>query len=272
MRKLHFFLFIAFSFGVFLSGCKSGSGAQSSAGATANSTGSEARDMRLFEMRVYYAHPDKLADLENRFRTNTTRIFEKHGMTNIGYWVPLENPENKLIYILAYPNREARDASWSAFSQDPEWKDVASKSEANGKLVAKVDQVFMETTDYSPAISLKQASPERTFELRTYTSSPNNIDNLHARFREHTLGLFTKYGMENIGYWRPVAGQPGADNTLIYILAHKSKEAGLASFDAFRADPEWVKAKEASEKKGGGSLTTKVESVYMKPTDYSPIK
>lgn len=270
MRKLHSFLLLAFAGILIISGCKSGSGAQSSTGTSA--TPAAARDTRIFEMRVYYAHPGKLADLENRFRTNTTRIFEKHGMTNIGYWLPLENPENKLIYILAYPNREARDASWQAFGSDPEWKAVASKSEENGKLVAKVDQLFMETTDYSPAITLKKANPERTFELRTYTTTPGNLANLDARFRDHTMGLFSKYGMENIVYFHPVAGQPGADNTLVYILAHKSQEAGLASFDAFRLDPEWVKVKAASEVKGGGSLTTKVESVYMKPTDYSPIK
>ncbi len=271
MRKLYYFLLFAFT-GIFISsGCKSGSGAQSSASSAA-APPAAARDTRFFEMRVYYAHPGKLADLENRFRTNTTRIFEKHGMTNIGYWLPLENPENKLIYILAYPSREARDASWKAFGSDPEWKEVASKSEENGKLVAKVDQLYMETTDYSPAISLNKATPERTFELRTYTTTPNNLVNLDARFRDHTMGLFSKYGMENIVYFHPVAGQPGADNTLVYILAHKSREAGLASFDAFRLDPEWVKVKAASEVKGGGSLTTKVESVYMKPTDYSPMK
>jgi hypothetical protein len=250
-------------------GCKSGVGAISPKTAAAAAA---VKDTRLFEMRVYYAHPGKLADLENRFRNHTTKIFGKHGMTNIGYWVPLENPENKLIYLLAYPNREARDASWKAFGADPEWKDVASKSEVNGKLVAKVDQLFLETTDYSPAIMQTKAATPRTFELRTYTATPGNLENLHARFREHTVGLFTKYGMEHVGYWQPVSGQPGADNTLIYILAHKSKEAGEASFNAFREDAEWKKVKQASEVKGGGSLTTKVESVYMKPTDYSLIQ
>ncbi len=271
MRKLSTLLFI-FSILAFLNiGCKTGTGTGFPKTAAA-ATPAAVKDTRLFEMRVYYAHPGKLADLETRFRNHTTKIFEKHGMTNIGYWVPLENPENKLIYLLAYPNREARDASWKAFGGDPEWKDVASKSEANGKLVAKVDQLFLETTDYSPAIMQTKAKTPRAFELRTYTASPGNIENLHARFREHTVGLFTKYGMEHVGYWRPVAGQPGADNTLIYILAHKSKEAGEASFNAFRVDAEWIKARQASEVKGGGSLTTKVESVYMVPTDYSLVQ
>ena len=72
----------------------------------------EDQDNRFYEMRVYYAAPGKLADLHKRFRTNTTRVFEKHGMTNIGYWEPVDNPENKIIYFLAFPSKEARDASW----------------------------------------------------------------------------------------------------------------------------------------------------------------
>src|SRR3712207_265684 len=108
MRRISSLLFI-FSVLTFLNiGCKTGSGTNSPKG-TAAAAPAAKKDTRIFEMRVYYAHPGKLADLENRFRNHTTRIFEKHGMTNIGYWVPLENPENKIIYLLAYPNREARD-------------------------------------------------------------------------------------------------------------------------------------------------------------------
>ncbi len=238
---------------------------------TAAAKSTAAQDTRFYEMRVYYAAPGKLADLNNRFRTNTTRIFEKHGMTNIGYWEPIDNPENKIIYFLAYPSKEARDASWKAFSADPEWQAVARASEANGRLVSKVETWYLEATDYSPAIQPSNKQP-RVFELRTYTASPNNIENLHDRFRNHTLKLFEKHGMTNIAYWRPVDKTGPKKDMLIYILAHPSEAAGKANFDAFRQDPAWVKAKEASEKKGGGSLTTKVESVYMRATDYSTIK
>ena len=110
----------------------------------------------------------------------------------------------------------------------------------------------------------------RVFELRTYHASPGKLDDLNARFRDHTLALFKKHGMTNFGYWTPTDKDKGAGETLIYILAHKSKEAGEASFTAFRADPDWVAAKKKSEE--NGSLTTKVESVYMAPTDYSPTR
>lgn len=228
------------------------------------------RSSKFYEMRVYHPTPGKYAEIVDRFRQYTTKIFEKHGMENIGYWTPTDTSRKEVIYILAYPNREARDASWKAFSSDPEWKAVTAKTEANGKLVAHVDQTFMTEADISPAIKLRQASPERTFELRTYTASPGKLPNLLTRFRDHTLKLFEKHGMTNLGYWVTEEKDPAVQPKLVYILAHPSEAEGKAHFEDFRKDPVWVKAKGESEK--DGPLTTKVESVYMKPTDYSPIK
>ncbi len=231
-------------------------------------------DTRVFELRTYYAAPGKLDDLNQRFREHTTALFAKHGMTNLGYWMPIENPESKLVYLLSYPSREAREASWKAFMADPDWKKAQAASEVNGKLVAKVEQVFMTATDFSPVIEPAAGKEPRVFELRTYTTTPGNLPLLHARFRDHTLGLFAKHGMTNLWYWQLKKGQSGAENTLIYLLAQASVEAAAASFAAFRADPAWIEAKAASEKKGGGSLTVPdgVKSVFLKTTDYSPIK
>lgn len=227
----------------------------------------------VYEMRVYYAAPGKLEDLNTRFRGNTMRIFAKHGMTNVGYWIPIDNPENKLIYMLSYPSREARDASWKAFSADPEWQAVAKASEANGKIVTKVVSTFMLGTDYSPALKIAANPQPRTFELRTYTASTGNLQNLHERFRTHTMKLFAKQGITNVAYFQPMDSADGSkSNKLVYIIAHKDKATADASWKAFREDPIWVAAKTASEVKGGGSLTTNVESIFMMPTDYSPIK
>src|SRR5262249_41637871 len=145
--------------------------------------------------------------------------------------------------------------------------------EKDGKLVSKVDSLLLNATDYSPPIK-PVAGPERVFELRTYTASPGNLANLNARFRDHTLKLFEKHGMTNFAYWVPIKDQKNADVTLIYMLAHKSEDAAKASFKAFREDPDWVKAREESEKKAGGSLTAKdgVKSQFLKATDYSPTK
>jgi hypothetical protein len=93
---------------------------------------------------------------------------------------------------------------------------------------------------------------------------------LNKRFRDHSTKLFQKHGMEIVGYWIPNEKEQGADNKLIYILAHKSREAAKKSWAGFINDPDWKKAKAESEK--DGKLTEKVESVYMSATDYSPLK
>ena len=110
---------------------------------------------------------------------------------------------------------------------------------------------------------------DRVFEMRTYYAAPGKMKALHARFRDHTLGLFKKHGITNVGYWSPTDPKE-ADKKLIYILAYPSKAAADKSWDAFRKDPVWIKAKADSET--DGTLVDKVESVYMNPTDYSPLK
>ena len=108
----------------------------------------------VYELRVYHCYEGKLPDLLKRFREHTTKIFEKHGMKNVAYWTPMDEPQksNTLIYILAHPSREAAAASWKAFSADPEWQSVQKASEANGKIVEKVDSTFMVLTDFSPTL------------------------------------------------------------------------------------------------------------------------
>lgn len=108
------------------------------------------------------------------------------------------------------------------------------------------------------------------YELRTYTATPGKLEQLHARFRNHTCKLLEKHGMKLVGFWVPQDADKGADNTLVYIVEHANRKAAEDSWKAFRADPEWVAAKAESEK--NGSLTVKVESVFMNPTDYSKMK
>jgi hypothetical protein len=236
----------------------------------ATSAATAAEDTRCFEMRVYYAAPGKLDELHARFRDHTCKLFEKHGMSNIGYFVPIENPDSKLVYFLAYPSRDAAAKSWKEFKADPDWQAAAKASEVNGKLVAKAESTFMSAMDYSPEIKPSVAAP-RIFELRTYTTTAGNLDKLNSRFRDHTTKLFAKHGMTNLSYWKLLPDQKGAADTLVYLLAHKDAAAMKASFDSFRKDPDWTTAKEASEKAAGGSLTVKdgVVSVPMKATDYS---
>lgn len=109
---------------------------------------------RLLELRTYYAMPGKLEDIHKRFRDNTLRIFAKHGMTVVGFWGPVykkDGSEDRLVYMLSFKDRADRDAKWKEFTSDPEWQRVSKESEANGKLVQKVENVFLYDTDYAPA-------------------------------------------------------------------------------------------------------------------------
>jgi len=236
------------------------------------------KDTRVYEMRVYYAAPGKLDALNARFRDHTVKLFEKHGITNLGYFVPVDNKENKLVYFVSYPSMDARAKSFKAFGADPEWKKAAAESEKGGPLLIKdggIKSTFLTVTDYSPVLKVAKGTEDRVFELRSYTTTPKNLPNLDDRFKDHTIKLFEKHGMTNLIYWHLQPDQKGAENTLVYLLAHKSQDAAKASFDAFRKDPAWLEARAASEKKGGGSLTEAkdgVKSEFLKATDYSPLK
>jgi len=103
----------------------------------------------VYELRMYHANPGKLDALNQRFRDNTIRIFNKHNMKSVGYWTPQDNKDNLLIYILEHPSREAATKDWAAFNADPEWVKVKAASEKDGKLVDHVDDTYMNPTDYS---------------------------------------------------------------------------------------------------------------------------
>lgn len=228
-------------------------------------------DTLCYELRVYHCHKGKLNDLLKRFRNHTLKLFEKHGMTNVGYWTPLENPDDKLYYVLSYPNRAARDASWKAFMADTTWQRVWKESEIDGKIVSKVESIFLKTTDFSPN-NFKNNPYSGVWEFRIYTATPNNLSILLERFRSFTVERFKQYGMTNKIYWTATDAEQGSDKMLYYFLTHPSVDAAKSAFDKFRNDPEWIATRKASEVKGGGSLTVKVESIYMYPVDFSKLK
>jgi hypothetical protein len=114
-----------------------------------------------------------------------------------------------------------------------------------------------------------RAASDRVFELRTYTAAPGKMEALKTRFRDHTIRMFEKHGITNIGYWVPM-DEPKSANTLMYILAYKDRAAAKVQWNAFATDPEWVKARTDSEK--DGKLTEKAESLFLTPADFSQMK
>jgi hypothetical protein len=136
-------------------------------------------------------------------------------------------------------------------------------------LCVSLFMLCMSATRAAAADDAKSAAGGRFFELRKYYAAPGKLDELHARFRDHTNALFARHGMTIIGFWVPSEG-PDANKALIYILAFPSKETHDKSWADFRNDEAWKKAQADSEK--NGKLVDKVESTFMTPTDYSPIK
>jgi hypothetical protein len=110
---------------------------------------------------------------------------------------------------------------------------------------------------------------DRVYELRTYTCNEGKLEALKARFRDHTIAIFKRHNMESIGYWVP-QDAARSSNTLIYIIAHASREAATKNWADFNADPEWQKVRKDSE--AAGPIVQKTESVFMSPADFSPLK
>jgi hypothetical protein len=107
---------------------------------------------RVFELRTYYTNEGKLNDLHTRFRDHTCTLLKKHGAELIGFWTPLDEKDDKggkLVYLVAFPSRDAAKKTWAEFQKDPEWQKVYKESHKDGVLVKKVESVYLEPTDYS---------------------------------------------------------------------------------------------------------------------------
>ena len=228
-------------------------------------------DGPIYEIRIYAANKDRLHHLEERFREHTDRIFKKHGLHAIGYWVPTEGPAKKrrrLIYILKHPSRYAAYANWISFDNDREWDAVLDQPQFQGLLSEKPTSIFMNETEYSAKVRNAIEQPGGVFELRTYVTNPGKLDALNQRFANHTAGLFEKHGMKNFGYWIPF-DTPDSENTLIYLIHHESRQQADANWKAFVSDPDWQRVRKESEK-NGKILAQPPERIFLRALDFLP--
>lgn len=238
---------------------------------------------KLYELRIYTTNDGKLPALHARFRDHTMRLFQKHGMENIVYWSVAEAARgeeeirsNQLVYIIAHKSEAAREASWNAFRNDPQWQRVAAESARDGKILAESPRsILMKATDFSEVIkpnTNSDAAP-RLFELRQYNDGPDRVPSTVDRFASGEKDLFTKHGMETVSFWRATD-----DSAFIYLLAHKDREAARASWQGFfpdfrqfmaeyRSRTQATQSGQQGRRRGGGS-----EVRYLVPTDYSPLK
>lgn len=106
---------------------------------------------RVYELRMYHTAPGKFGDVVKRFKDDTRPVFDKHGIKSVGYWLPEDEPnkDKTFIYIVSHPSREAATKDWKEFREDPEWTKIVARTEANGKLVEKIDSIYMDPTDFS---------------------------------------------------------------------------------------------------------------------------
>jgi hypothetical protein len=218
---------------------------------------------RVFELRTYTANPGRLDDLHARFRDHTIRLLEKHGATSLGYWVPADNTENKLVFLLSYPSHSARQQTWSTLAADPEWLRVKRSSEIReGKLVDRIESTFLTATDYSPPIRATRDQDPRTFELRTATSPAGQFEALHVKLRTETLPELERNGMTILGVWtvRKSTGDP----KVMYLLARKLA-IGETEADSTIVSLSGVGMRRPTPRPVGDTLR-------LKPTEYSPMK
>ena len=236
---------------------------------------------KVYQLRTYTTAPEKLDVLLDRFEATNLPLFEKHGITLVGAWTPEPEAqpegEPRLVYLVSFPSVEAGEAAWKAFSDDPEWQKVFSaEKEEHGQVVTEVETVYLAPTDYSPDPTSKLAQGPYgdeggVYELRRYTASPGKLENLHARFREHTMELFAKHGMTNVLYTDPVEDGKGAGELLVYLISHPSYVEAIDSWESFSGDPAWQEVYRESQP-DGVRLAAKVQREFLRPTAFSPLK
>ena len=215
----------------------------------------------LYEMRVYDAMPGKLPALNDRFANHTIGFFKDHGIGILGFWTAEIGTSNQLTYILSFDSMADREKKWAAFGADKRWQEVRAETESEGPFVSSLSNTFMRLTPYSmePDVS------SNVQELRVYHAMPGKLPALHDRFADHTINLFKKHGIKNVGYWTE---DVGTSNKLVYMLGYSGLGDREKGWAAFGADPDWLKARAASEV--DGPLVRRSISTILRRTAYSP--
>jgi len=227
----------------------------------------------LYELRIYHASEGRFQHLIKRFREHTDRIFKKHGLKALGYWIPTEGSakkRRKFVYLLEHPSRYEAYRNWTNFFNDKEWEKVMDKPEFQGLLSEKPTHFFLTPNDYSARARNEITKPGGIFELRTYVVNEGKLTGLNTRFREHTTNLFSKHGIKNLGYWTPF-DQPDREDTLIYLIHHANRKQADLNWKAFGQDPKWKKIARESQV-DGKLLAQPPERLYLKALDFSPLR
>ena len=227
----------------------------------------------VYELRIYSANEGRFGNLIQRFRDHTDTIFKKHGLEPVGYWTPNEGPAKKLrrfIYILKHQSRYDAFRNWVNFSNDKDWERVLDQPKFQGLLASKPESIFMEATDYSKLVQNDVEGAGGIYELRTYVANSGKLGLLNERFRDHTANIFNRHGIGNVFYWNAF-DEPQSKNTLIYLVRHADRKQAEANWRSFSGDPKWQKVARESQI-NGAFLAQPPERIYLRPTEFSPLK
>jgi hypothetical protein len=179
----------------------------------------------------------------------------------LGFWTEEVGTGGQVNYMWIYEDVAERQKKLAAFGSDPAWqKQVAEETAAHGVVVERTHNIMLQPTPYSPEPKMMG----NVQELRLYDAMPGKMQRLHDRFANHTMGLFEKHGIANIGYWTETFG---TSNRLVYMLGYPSLADREKSWAAFVSDPDWQNVWAESEK--DGTLVAKLSNIILRPTSYS---
>ena len=222
-------------------------------------------DGPVYELRIYAAAEDRLGHLIARFREHTDRLFRKHKMEPVAYWLPTDGTakeKRRFVYILKHPSRYAAYQNWNAFTHDPEWKrGVLEKPEFQRLLSERPESIFL-TSNGFPNKSNRSNTPS-IYELRINTAKPEKLAALHQYHNDQGLKLHLKHDIHTMGCWFAY-DRPESENALYTLLRHPSRPQAELNWKSLESDSAWRKTK--------GNLAEKTERLYLKPLNFSPMK
>ena len=222
-------------------------------------------DGPVYELRIYAAAEDRLGHLIARFREHTDRLFRKHKMEPVAYWLPTDGTakeKRRFVYILKHPSRYAAYQNWNAFTHDPEWKrGVLEKPEFQRLLSERPESIFL-TSNGFPNKSNRSNTPS-IYELRIKTAKPEKLAALYQYHNDQGLKLHLKHDIHTMGCWFAY-DRPESENALYTLLRHPSRPQAELNWKSLESDSAWRKTK--------GNLAEKTERLYLKPLNFSPMK
>ena len=224
----------------------------------------------LHELRIYSAAEGRHGDLIRRFKDHTDRIFRRHGLEALGYWIPTGGPAKKrrrLVYLLRHESRYEAYRNWVSFSNDREWERVLDKPEFQGLLAKKPESIFLEEKAYSGLRDVAIEQSGGVYELRKYEGDASALgDWLNGYLKP----LLSKHGVREVGSWVPF-DEPGSATTIISLLYHRDREEADAAWKKIRADPVWTQGSDR-RKARGDAPPREPEVIFLRALGFSPLK